>query len=108
MRHHRANDESPLQAKARRNPRGAYDYRHRSRKGRISRSPSRINPDAVDEERQLSRDRFLQFFAQQPPATIILEACSAVHITSTVWGCRRAPRTARYATVSGAEVRRPA
>jgi len=28
----------------------------------------------VDEERRLSRDRFLTFFAQHPPATILLEA----------------------------------
>jgi transposase len=33
----------------------------------------------VDEERRLSRDRFLTFFAQQPPATILLEACGSAH-----------------------------
>jgi transposase len=33
----------------------------------------------VDEERRLARDRFLAFFAQRPPATIILEACGSAH-----------------------------
>ena len=36
-------------------------------------------PGHVDEERRLSRDRFLAFFAQQPPATILLEACGSAH-----------------------------
>jgi transposase len=34
---------------------------------------------SVDDERRLSRDRFLPFFAQQPPATIVLEACGSAH-----------------------------
>ena len=29
----------------------------------------------VDAERRLSRDRFLAYLAQQPPATVLLEAC---------------------------------
>lgn len=33
----------------------------------------------VDEEHRLSRERFLTFFAQQPPATIVLEACGSAH-----------------------------
>jgi transposase len=33
----------------------------------------------VDEERRLSRDRFLAFFAQRPPATVVLEACGSAH-----------------------------
>ena len=33
----------------------------------------------VDEERRLSRERFLPFFAQQPPATVLLEACGSAH-----------------------------
>jgi transposase len=33
----------------------------------------------VDDERRLTRDRFLPFFAQQPPATIVLEACGSAH-----------------------------
>ena len=33
----------------------------------------------VDEERRLSRDRFVAFFAQRPPATIVLEACGSAH-----------------------------
>jgi transposase len=33
----------------------------------------------VDEERRLSRDRFLHFFAQQAPATVVLEACGSAH-----------------------------
>ena len=33
----------------------------------------------VEEERRLSRDRFLTFFAQQPPATVLLEACGSSH-----------------------------
>src|SRR5919106_6084686 len=34
---------------------------------------------AVDDERRLPRDRFLTFFAQQPPATVVLEACGSAH-----------------------------
>ena len=33
----------------------------------------------VDAERRLSRDRFLAYFAQQPPATVLLEACGSSH-----------------------------
>lgn len=36
-------------------------------------------PGQVDEEHRLSRDRFLTFFAQQPAATIVLEACGSAH-----------------------------
>ena len=36
-------------------------------------------PGRVDEERRLTRERFLSFFAQQAPATIILEACGSAH-----------------------------
>jgi len=36
----------------------------------------------IDEERRLSRDRFLEFFVQRPPATVVLEACSSSHY----WG----------------------
>src|SRR5262249_8876637 len=36
-------------------------------------------PGRVDEERRLARDRFLEFFAQRPPATIIMEACGSAH-----------------------------
>src|SRR3954471_5137236 len=36
-------------------------------------------PGHVDEEHRLSRERFLSFFAQQPPATIVLEACGSAH-----------------------------
>jgi hypothetical protein len=36
-------------------------------------------PGHLDEERRLSRDRFLAFFAQRPPATIVLEACGSAH-----------------------------
>jgi len=36
-------------------------------------------PGHVDEERRLSRDRFLTFFAHQPPATVLLEACGSAH-----------------------------
>jgi transposase len=34
---------------------------------------------SVDIERRLSRDRFLTFFAQQPPAKVVLEACGSAH-----------------------------
>jgi transposase len=34
---------------------------------------------AVEAERRLSRDRFLRYFAQQPPATIVMEACGSAH-----------------------------
>lgn len=36
-------------------------------------------PGHVDEEHRFSRERFLTFFAQQPPATIVLEACGSAH-----------------------------
>jgi transposase len=36
-------------------------------------------PGRVDEERRLSRDRFLEFFAQRPPAIVLLEACGSAH-----------------------------
>ena len=36
-------------------------------------------PGHLDEERRLSRDRLLPFFAQQAPATIVLEACGSAH-----------------------------
>lgn len=36
-------------------------------------------PGRVDDERRLARDRFLPFFAQQPPATVLLEACGSAH-----------------------------
>lgn len=36
-------------------------------------------PGHLDEERRLSRDRRLPFFAQRPPATIVLEACGSAH-----------------------------
>lgn len=36
-------------------------------------------PGRVDEERRLTRERFLPFFAQQPPATVVFEACGSAH-----------------------------
>jgi transposase len=33
----------------------------------------------VDAERRLSRDRFLEYLAKQPPATVLLEACGSAH-----------------------------
>lgn len=36
-------------------------------------------PGHIDDERRLSRDRFLAFFAQRPPATVLLEACGSAH-----------------------------
>ena len=33
----------------------------------------------VDTEKRLSRDRFLSYLAQQPPATVLLEACGSSH-----------------------------
>jgi transposase len=33
----------------------------------------------VSVERRLPRTRFLRFFAQQPPATVLLEACGSAH-----------------------------
>jgi transposase len=36
-------------------------------------------PGQVDEEHRLSRERFLTFFAQQPRATVVLEACGSAH-----------------------------
>ena len=45
-------------------------------------------PGRVDGERRLSRDRFLEFFAQQPPATIVMEACGSAHY----WARQLQPR----------------
>ena len=36
-------------------------------------------PGHVDVERRLSRDRFLEYLAKQPPATVVLEACGSAH-----------------------------
>jgi transposase len=36
-------------------------------------------PGHVDHEHRLSRERFLPFFAQHAPATIVLEACGSAH-----------------------------
>jgi transposase len=33
----------------------------------------------VDTEKRLARDRFLLYLAQQPPATVLLEACGSAH-----------------------------
>ena len=33
----------------------------------------------VDAERRLSRERFLEYFANHPPATVLLEACGSAH-----------------------------
>src|SRR3990172_3763743 len=33
----------------------------------------------VDAERRLSRERFLEYLATQPPATVLLEACGSSH-----------------------------
>jgi transposase len=33
----------------------------------------------IDTEKRLSRDRFLPYLAQQPPATVLLEACGSSH-----------------------------
>lgn len=37
------------------------------------------HPGHVSEKHRLSRARFLRFFAQRQPATVILEACSSAH-----------------------------
>lgn len=36
-------------------------------------------PGKVAERHRLTRDRFLPFFGQQPPATILMEACGSAH-----------------------------
>ena len=36
-------------------------------------------PGRVDAEHRLSRARFLAFFATQPAATVLLEACGSAH-----------------------------
>ena len=33
----------------------------------------------IDREKRLSRDRFLPYLAQQPPATVLLEECGSSH-----------------------------
>ncbi len=48
----------------------------------------------VDEERRLSRDRFLAFFAQRPPATVILEALRVGSLLGTTAPTIRTYRTA--------------
>lgn len=44
-------------------------------------------PSRVDEERRLTRDRFVEFFAQRPAATVLLEACGSAHH----WACQIQP-----------------
>ena len=79
VRHHRANGERPLEGQ------GKEESRWSIRPSlSISQSPCfrlrcPTEPGRVDEERRLSRDRFLPFFAQQPPATVLLEACGSAH-----------------------------
>jgi transposase len=36
-------------------------------------------PGRVDEERRLTRDHFVEFFAQRPPAIVVFEACGSAH-----------------------------
>jgi len=36
-------------------------------------------PGRVDEERRLTRDRFVAFFVNRPPATVVFEACGSAH-----------------------------
>jgi transposase len=36
-------------------------------------------PGRVDAERRLSREKFLEYLAKQPPATVLLEACGSAH-----------------------------
>src|SRR6266581_1680949 len=36
-------------------------------------------PGQVEEERRLTRSRFLAYFRQRPPATVLLEACGSSH-----------------------------
>ncbi len=60
-------------------------------------------PGHLDDERRLSRDRLLPFFAQRPPATIVLEACGSAHLLGpaapTVRSHGTAAARARCATV---------
>jgi transposase len=37
------------------------------------------HPGQVDDERRLTRERFVPFFAQHPPATVVFEACGSAH-----------------------------
>lgn len=37
------------------------------------------HPGHVSERHRLSRERFLTFFAQQKPGTVLLEACGSAH-----------------------------
>lgn len=43
-----------------------------------------VRPGQVNEQRRLSRAAFMKFCAEQPPATILLEACGSAHY----WGRR--------------------
>jgi transposase len=36
---------------------------------------------SIETERRLSRDRVLTYFAQQPPAKVLLEACGSAHLS---------------------------
>src|SRR2546422_6977255 len=79
VRHHCANGES-----ASLRPRqGGVHMEHTTIAVDLAKSVFQIavshQPGRVDEERRLSRDRFLPFFAQQPPAIVLLEACGSAH-----------------------------
>lgn len=49
-------------------------------------------PGQVDQERRLSRSRFLQYLAQQPPALVLLEACGSARLAALGAPHRTAPR----------------
>jgi transposase len=70
--------KQPLEAMARRSPMEhtiiAVDLAKSVFQVAVSHRPGR-----VDDERRLSRERFLPFFAQQPPATVVLEAWGSAH-----------------------------
>src|SRR2546422_539150 len=79
VRHHCANGES-----ASRRPRqGGVHMEHTTIAVDLAKSVFQMavshRPGRVDDERRLSRDRFLPFFAQQPPAIVLLEACGSAH-----------------------------
>src|SRR6185503_2393756 len=79
VRHHCANGES-----ASLRPRqGGVRMEHTTIAVDLAKSVFQVavshKPGRVDAERRLSRDRFLEYLAQQPPATVLLEACGSSH-----------------------------
>src|SRR5215475_12328922 len=78
MRHHRATQKRPCWPRQ-----GGIRMEHTTIGVDLAKSVFQVavssRRGSVDIERRLSRDRLLTFFAQQPPAKVVLETCGSAH-----------------------------